>query len=196
MLTVHRSVQPTPVLIIVSGPPCAGKTTLARHLAARLGLALMTKDTIKETLFASLGWSDPAWSAKLSAASMQVLFRFAEAQIAAHRSCIIEANFDAHLAGPTLLDLRGRHPFRPIQLQLRTEASVLAERLRRRAHGRQRHPGHLDQDRFAAIDRITIRERLDTIEIGGELIELDTSDFGEVDFEALLARIIQSSRDA
>jgi predicted kinase len=192
---VHHSVPPTPVLVIVSGPPCSGKTTLARHLAARLRLALITKDTIKETLFDSLGWGKPAWSAQLSAASMQILFLFAEAQVAAHRSCIIEANFDAHLASLTLQGLRGRHPFRPFQIQLRTEASVLAERLRRRAEWRERHPGHLDQARFAAIASTGIRDRLDTIEIGGELVELDTSDFDEVDCEALLARIIRFSGD-
>jgi hypothetical protein len=36
-------------LLYVSGPPGAGKTSLAVPLAAELGYALLTKDTIKET---------------------------------------------------------------------------------------------------------------------------------------------------
>ena len=35
-----------PLVLIVSGPPCTGKTMLARKLAASLGLPLMTKDPI------------------------------------------------------------------------------------------------------------------------------------------------------
>ena len=37
-------------LAYVSGAPGAGKTSLAGPLAAELGYALITKDTIKETL--------------------------------------------------------------------------------------------------------------------------------------------------
>jgi len=180
---------PPPVLVIVSGPPCTGKTALAQRLAAHFSLPLMTKDTIKETLLDTLGCGDQAWSKQLSGASMALLFGFAESQIAAGRSCIIEGNFAAHLAGPTLLELRQRYPFVPIQIQLRAEASVLVERLRRRALSRERHPGHLDQESLLTLRCETVRERLDTIAIGGQLIELDTTDFSAVDREALFARI-------
>jgi len=37
-------------LVLVSGPPASGKTTLAAPLAAELGFALLGKDRIKETL--------------------------------------------------------------------------------------------------------------------------------------------------
>jgi cytidylate kinase len=187
--SIHTTIPPLPVLLIVSGPPCAGKTTLARRLAAHFSLPLVTKDTIKETLFDTLGCGDRAWSKQLSGASMELLFRSAESQIAACRSCVIEGNFAAHLAGPTLLELKQRHPFEPVQIQLRTEASVLVQRLRRRALSRERHPGHLDQASLCTLRRETVRDRLDTIAIGGQLIELDTTEFGAVDYEALLAQI-------
>lgn len=59
----------TSVLIIVLGPPCAGKTTLARRIAQEFQLPLIAKDDIKESLFDSLGWRDREWSKKLGRAT-------------------------------------------------------------------------------------------------------------------------------
>jgi shikimate kinase len=48
----------TSSLIIISGLPCTGKTTLGRKLAQDLSLPLICRDSIKESLFDSLGYSD------------------------------------------------------------------------------------------------------------------------------------------
>jgi predicted kinase len=63
-----------PLLVIVSGPPCSGKTTLARWLAKELALPLIAKDNIKELLFDHLGWSDRAWSKKLGRATYPLIY--------------------------------------------------------------------------------------------------------------------------
>ena len=66
-------------LVYVSGPPGAGKTSLAIPLAAELGYALITKDRIKETLHDALGAPEPdlAWSRKLGGAAMELLWTLA-----------------------------------------------------------------------------------------------------------------------
>ena len=84
-----------PLLVIVTGPPCTGKTTLARRLAADLGLPLMSKDTIKETLFEVLGVPDRAGSKRLGGASMELLYTFIEAQLAAGQGCGAEREAQA-----------------------------------------------------------------------------------------------------
>jgi tRNA uridine 5-carbamoylmethylation protein Kti12 len=48
-------------LVLVTGPPTSGKTTLARPLAHHLDLPLLGKDAIKEALFDTLGTGDRAW---------------------------------------------------------------------------------------------------------------------------------------
>lgn len=46
--------------VIVNGPPGSGKSTLAGPLAERLGVPLLAKDAVKETLLDTLGYADRA----------------------------------------------------------------------------------------------------------------------------------------
>lgn len=85
--------MPKPTLILVSGPPAAGKTTLARRLAAEFSLPLINKDGIKELLFDKVGTSDYAWSQSLGRTSIALLHFFTERLLTANVSLIAESNF-------------------------------------------------------------------------------------------------------
>ncbi len=93
-------------LVLVPGPPAAGKTTLAGPLAAQLGFPLLAKERIKETLHDCLsdcpglaGKLDLTWSRRLGAASMELLWPLA----ADAPALVLEANFTdgARVAWPT-----------------------------------------------------------------------------------------------
>ena len=139
-----------PLVLIVSGPPCTGKTTLAHRLAASFALPLMTKDTIKETLFEVLGADcgqsapDRAWSRRLGGASMELLYVYVESQLAAGKSCAVEGNFVPSFGTPAFRRIAERYAFLPIQVNLVADPAVLRARFRRRALSGERHPGHQD----------------------------------------------------
>src|SRR3979411_1369359 len=77
-------------LIIITGLPGTGKTTLARGLSARHSLPLVCKDTIKEPLLDVLGSS--ATSRALRDVSFAFIVSMAPALFALGDSLILEGN--------------------------------------------------------------------------------------------------------
>ncbi len=183
-----------PWIVIITGPPGTGKSTVAKALLARLAalgvqVPLLSKDGIKETLFATLGWRDEAWSRQLSQASMALLYRWLTAQVAAEQPCVVEANFYSELATPELQALLTRYPFRPLQILCRTDPKVLVGRLQRRAAVRERHPGHLDAVWTQRLRPETVAWRPEPLDIGGVRIEIDTTRFEDVQYGAITERV-------
>jgi predicted kinase len=177
------------VVIVITGPPCAGKTTIARRVAERFSLPWTGKDMVKELLFDTLGWKDREWSKKLSKASVVVLFRFLEAQVAARCSCIVESNFKAEYDTARFLDLRGRYGFDLVQIDCICDGQVLFERFKRRAESGERHPGHSDHSSYNEFREMLLRGRSEPLKIGGRRIEIDTTDLEGIDYQALFAEI-------
>jgi predicted kinase len=184
--------MPTPVLVIVHGLSATGKTTIAQRLAHELSLPFAGKDMFKEVLFDTLGWKDRAWSKQIGRASIALLFRFMETQLAAGASCVVECNFKSALATPEFLVLRERYAYEPIQILCRCDGQVLFERFRRRAESGERHPGHMDHLNYEEFASTLLRGATEPLDIGGRLIEVDTTDFDAVDYAAIIATIKQA----
>jgi predicted kinase len=136
-------------LLIITGLPGTGKTTLARDLARRHTLPLICKDTIKEPLLDLLGTSHP--SRDLSDLSFAILFAQAREQLALGASLILEGNFRAgeHEA-PLLAALP---PLAPdiVQVLCTADEAERRARLLRRATDARRHPGHRDAQQLEPV---------------------------------------------
>jgi predicted kinase len=169
-----------PALVVVTGPPASGKTTLAEALARELGLPLVAKDAIKERLFDAFGTGDRAWSHALGRAAFEVLFGRVEAELRAGRSVVAEANFETASAGVSFGRLP---PARIVQLHCSAPLDVLLERYR----ARERHPGHLDRQLLEEVREAVVTGRHGPLPLPGERIELDTT--AELDFGAIAERV-------
>lgn len=175
-----------PLAIIITGHPCTGKTTLARRLSHDLRLPWVGRDTIKELLFESLGWSDRAWSRCLGRASYPLLYFAAGLLLSAGQSAIIESNFQAELAEPDLRRLQQTSGCRLLVIHCQAEPAVILERFRLRWQDGRRHPGHIDDVSIAELaERVAAPER--RLALGDSTITLDTTEPAAIDVSSLIA---------
>jgi predicted kinase len=139
-------------LILITGLPGTGKSTLARMIASRYGLPLICKDTIKEPLFDVIGATDRAGSRRLSDASFAVMFALAR-ECLGGTDLILEGNFRVGEHEPAVQavmaarSVRSGGPVRVLaQLLCRAAEPVRIARLHARATDPSRHPAHRDAD--------------------------------------------------
>jgi predicted kinase len=153
-----------PLLVVVTGAPGSGKTTIAQALAMELRLPLLAKDDIKEALFDTLGTGDREWSRQLGRGTYEVLFAVVRRLLESGASCIVESNF-SH-AEPFL----SLPPARVVQIFCTAPIDVVLDRYSRRA----RHPGHLNGEIVAELRERLAADEWKPLDLDGALIELDT----------------------
>jgi predicted kinase len=177
------------IIIIITGRPAAGKSTLAKWLSHELKLPIVSKDNIREELFERLGWKDHEWAQMLGKASIDMMFYFAKAELEVGHSIIMDNTFNPVLSAPRFNDLKNRYEAESIQVICNANNETLFERFKARYESGNRHPGHGDEEVLKELWDFLTSGYSPQMDIGGSMIEVDTTNFSKVEYQTILEQV-------
>ena len=180
---------PHPTIIIVTGRPAAGKSTLAKGLSEELKIPLVSKDGIREELFDRLGWKDRKWAQELGKASVDLMFYFAKSELEVGHSIIMDNSFFPPVSNPRFQALKEQYYAESIQIVCDSDRDTLFQRFKSRADSGVRHPGHGDYDVLEELYVYLADDSSQVLDVGGSVIEVDTTDFSKVDYQEILEQV-------
>lgn len=187
--------QPPPMLI-VSGAPATGKTTLGRRIAGDFALPFLSRDDIKESLYDTIGAGDRDWSRQLGIASIQLLFYVVERLLEAGHGLVVESNFYDRYDTPRFEAVLARYAARTVQVHCTAAAPVVVARYRDRADTSERHPGHLGAAVLPEL-RAGLRETTwGPLRLAVPCVTVDTTDFATLDYAGLCGAVRNALRAA
>ena len=190
--------------ILVSGLPASGKSTAAKFISEKLGIPCFSKDSIKECLFDTIGFSSRAEKVKLNMGATASLYYVAEQMMKNSMPFMLENNFE-YETSQGIIDLIEKYHCKAISVVLTGDYKKIYQRFCERQHCPDRHRGHVVNDCYPEIDPtrkipemsyehflgFATTRGMDKLRVKGENITVDTSDIQNVDWNALLATIKQ-----
>ena len=175
-------------LLLITGDLATGKSAFAGVLSGRYGTSAFSKDSIKEVLGDTVGFSNREENLRLSRAAVEILI-FLFSEYAKHgQSLILESNF--HTAEMERLHaIAEENRYEVLTLVLRGDIGILYDRYIHRMRHEKRHPVHLSTTLDIYEDFKENIERSREEEVPGTVLQIDADDFSYLTDEALLDRI-------
>jgi predicted kinase len=163
----------TPTLIVVSGPPGSGKTTLAHQIARAVGCPAICRDEIKEGMVhATPGFSGGAGD-DLTMRTLPVFFAVIELLLKAGVTTVAEAAFQDHVWRPRLTPLLDLASVRIVHCVV--DAELAFERILRRSTDDSSRRAHDDAGPADRADYLRRHRGFNRVDLGVPWIEVDTT---------------------
>ena len=178
-------------VIIIEGYLASGKSTFALQLSRSLNVPYLIKDTFKIALCKNISVADRAESSVFSMVAFDGMMYVAERMLETSTPIIIEGNFVP--AGVKKVDEAGvirrlidKYNYTSLDFKFTGDTQVLHQRFLKREKTAER--GEVNKigtdvpyDTFNQWCR-----NLDDFDIGGETVQVDTTDFSNVNFNSYI----------
>lgn len=174
-------------LLLIMGDLATGKSTFSEILSKRYHTVVFNKDSIKEILGDTIGFSNREENLKLSDAAVR-LMQLAFSKFAGlDKNLILEANFHKEEV-EKLYDAANAYHYEVMILVLRGDLQILHKRYLNRIYYENRHPVHLSTNCDVFEDFKEYIEAARAEEIEGNII-IQADDFSYQTDEGLLKKI-------
>jgi predicted kinase len=173
-----------PTLVVVSGPPGSGKTTLAHLIARTMGCPAICRDEIKEGMVQATPGFVASQTDELSARTLPVFFAAVELLLRAGVTTVAEAAFQDRLWRPGLKPLQELARIRVVHCTVPPEVAITRSLLR--AEQNPLRHAHADPRPHDAADRIRQHRAFDRVSVDAPWIEVDTTDGYEPALQQIL----------
>jgi predicted kinase len=180
-----------PTLVIVSGPPGAGKTTLAHRIAREIGCPAICRDEIKEGMAHSVPEFTPGPGDELTMRTLPTFFSVLELLLSAGVTTVAEAAFQDKVWRPRLAPLRGLAQFRVVHCLVDPDVAW-----QRQLDRRQRDPlrrVHADPGSSDARSHGPSKAAFQRPVLDAPAIEVDTTDGLRPPLSEIVAFVIPRS---
>ncbi|MBR7838764.1 AAA family ATPase [Actinospica durhamensis] len=172
----------SPALLVVSGPPGSGKTTLAHLIARQVGCPAICRDEIKEGMVHATPGFAPAEAAavpdaaahELNLRTLPAFFGVLELLLRAGVTTVAEAAFQDHIWRPRLEPLRGLARIRVVHC--RVSAEIAHARVVRRLAGDPSRRAHGERPAADAAGHAPGHDGFVRPALGVPELEVDTTD--------------------
>jgi predicted kinase len=155
-------------LIVVSGAPGTGKSTIAQAVGAAARFGVLSLDPVKEALADVLGLGDEDWSNQLGDAAAEVVFRLA----AQFPDAVAEGWWRGARRDRAVAEFADA-----VEVFCHCDPELAAARSLAR-HETGRHPIHRDMINPAGVGSaahlVSLAATVTPLRLGGPLIEVDT----------------------
>ncbi|MCI9336552.1 MAG: ATP-binding protein [Lachnospiraceae bacterium] len=178
-------------IIIIQGYLAAGKSVFAERLSQALQIPCLIKDTFKTALCNTVPIEDRKMSSRFSAVTFDGMLYVAEKLLEVGCPLMLEGNFvpagvkdrDEAEAIRTLLE---KYQAVSLTFKFKGDTHVLHRRFAEREKLPERGQANRIGSQVLYEDFDKWCHNMDSFDIGGKIIQIDTTDFALVDYEEMI----------
>lgn len=173
-------------LLLITGDLATGKSTFSNILSQRYHVNVFFKDSIKEVLGDTIGFSDRTENKKLSNASMRLMFFIFSEFAKLGKDLILESNFHTEEL-EKLHEIARDNNYQVLTISLYGNVEILHQRYLNRINNENRHPVHLSTTLDMFEDFKKCSDYLNNVKIPGDVIRVNADEFSYQNNQELLS---------